>query len=133
MLTMKKPLSILLITAAMGASSVALAYDDSKKTYSSRGGFVGPSEKVITISDLQAMNLTSEDVPVTLKGNIKSRVSGDQYRFVDTKGKELVIKIESRAWGQLQVTPEMTVLLHGEAEKDSRGLEVEIDRVTKVK
>lgn len=128
---MRKPLSILVIASVMGLSSVIQAYDDSKKSYSSRGGFVGPSEKVIGISELEAMKLTSDDVPVTLKGTIKSRVSGDQYRFVDTKGKELVIKIESRAWGQLQVSPEMTVLLHGEAERDSRGLEVEIDRVTK--
>lgn len=97
-----------------------------------QGGFQGPNESITTVASLDSLSIVSDDQPVTLAGHIKSQVKGNHYRFADATG-EIVLEIDEDAWGTLQVTPDMQVILIGEAEKTVTGIEVEIDQVRQAK
>jgi uncharacterized protein (TIGR00156 family) len=117
------------IFAALASTLISLSA--ASQTQGTQGGFVGPTEQVTTIAELEAMTVLSKDKAITLKGYIKSQVAGEKYRFEEVGGKTIVLEIDEDAWGQLKVTPDMMVLLHGEAEREVGGLEIDIDRVTK--
>lgn len=112
-------------------ATTLLTLSTASQAQGNKGGFVGSTEQITTLSELEAMSVLSDDKAITLKGYIKSQVAGGQYRFEDSAGKTIVLEIDEDAWGQLKVTPEMMVLLHGEAEREFGALKIDIDKVTR--
>jgi len=111
---MKKIFLILL----MLSSSVSLA----KAQVS--GGFEGPvadAPKQITIQEALILN---DDDKVVLEGNIINSLGDEKYTFKDATG-EIIIEIDDEDWNGEKATPENTVVIFGEVDKD-------IDEPTKI-
>ncbi len=90
------------------------------------GGFKGPGTAVAATTVEAAANLPDNSI-VTLTGNIVSHVTGskDKYMFKDATG-EIRIEISKKRFRGQDVTPENTVRITGEVDKDF-GKSVEID------
>lgn len=94
------------------------------------GGFVGPNVSATTVE--QALKM-SDDTPVVLKGKITQGLGDEKYQFTDGTG-TIVVEIDDDEWRGITATPEDTVELRGEIDKDlMRTPEVDVDYVTIVK
>ena len=83
-----------------------------------RGGFHGPGETVRITTVAQAKSAW-DDTPVVLIGHIVSRAGGDHehYLFRDSTG-EIVVDIDDKLFMGRTVTPQTTVRLYGEVDKE---------------
>jgi uncharacterized protein (TIGR00156 family) len=106
------PILILTFVFVLGASHGAFA----------QGGFVGPSQSSTTVA--KALTLR-DDSYVTLTGNIVERQGKDKYLFKDSTG-TIYADIEDHKWSGLTVTPENTVEIQGEIDKDWNSVEVDV-------
>jgi uncharacterized protein (TIGR00156 family) len=80
-----------------------------------RAGFVGPSEQAImSVSEVRQLG---DDKAVVMKGSIEKHLSKDKYQFVDGTGR-VVVEIDGEEWRGQNVTPNDTVIIIGETEKD---------------
>ena len=93
------------------------------------GGFVGPSDS--NTNAAQAKSL-SDDTWVTLRGKIESRIGGDHYIFRDTTG-TINADIDHKRWNGQTITPQDTVEIQGEVDKDWNSVEIDVKQITKVK
>lgn len=82
------------------------------------GGFQGPvgGSQISTVS---AALKAWDDTPATLTGHITQRMAGsdDKYMFRDATG-EMLVDIDHELFVGRVVTPQTTVRLHGEVDKD---------------
>ncbi len=88
------------------------------------GGFSGSGQNnECTVK--QAKNMR-DDSPVTLTGKIVQRIKGDKYLFRDATG-EITIDIDDEDFRGLTVTPDNTVRIYGEVDKDfGRNSEIDV-------
>ena len=74
-----------------------------------------------------------DDTPVVLKGKVEKSLGNERYQFNDGTG-VIVIEVDNEDWRGLTVTPEDTVEIKGEIEKDMLSApEVDVDTVSLVK
>ncbi len=93
------------------------------------GGFSGPSD-VSVISVAEALKL-SDDTPVVLNGKIKKNLGKEKYLFSDGSA-DIVVEIDNEDWRGLNITPQDTIEIQGEIDKDfMKAPEVEVDVVIK--
>lgn len=78
------------------------------------GGFQGPGVATSTVADALKM---SDDTPVVLKGKIEKSLGNEKYQFNDGTG-TIVVEIDDDEWNGLNVTPENTVQITGEIDKE---------------
>lgn len=81
------------------------------------GGFAGPSgfdTKPMTVK--QALGL-SDNARVVLRGHIVNSLGDEKYTFSDGTA-EVVIEIDDEDWAGRQVTPETTIEIYGELDKE---------------
>lgn len=117
---MNKFLAVLALGVSFAAAGNAVAQK-------AGGGFVGPSIASTTVAEALKM---SDDTPVILKGKIVKSLGGEKYEFSDGTG-TIVADIDDKDWRGVTVTPENTVELRGEIDKDiMRAPEVDVDSVT---
>lgn len=96
-----------------------------------KGGFTGPGATNNTT--VQAAKGMRDDTHVTLTGNIVSRISGDKYLFRDATG-EITIEIDDDDFRGQNVSPDNTVRIFGEVEKDfGEPAEIDVDRLDVLK
>lgn len=81
--------------------------------------FMGPEVAGATATVAQA-NAASAGSYLTMTGNIVSHLREDYFLFRDATG-EIRVEIDNRVFRNQPVTPENTVRLHGEIDRDSRG------------
>ncbi|MDR3362052.1 MAG: YgiW/YdeI family stress tolerance OB fold protein [Desulfovibrio sp.] len=93
------------------------------------GGFSGPGIAPITVQ--QAMTLRDDSYAI-LRGNITQHLGKDKYLFKDTTG-HIHAEIDQDKWGGKTVTPQDTVEISGEIDKDWNSVEIDVDRVVVVK
>ncbi|MDR1395644.1 MAG: YgiW/YdeI family stress tolerance OB fold protein [Deltaproteobacteria bacterium] len=93
------------------------------------GGFSGPGLEQSTVE--QALTLR-DDAYVILRGNIIRHLGKDKYLFRDSTG-EINVDIDRDKWNGQNVTPENTVEIQGEIDKDWNSIEVDVDRLTLLK
>ena len=79
------------------------------------GGFAGPSAGVI-MTVQQALK-KADDTPVILKGHIVNSLGDEKYTFKDATG-EVIVEIDNEDWHGLKVTPEDTVEIAGDVDKE---------------
>lgn len=92
-----------------------------------RGGFSGPGASNNTT--VQAAKGMRDDTHVTLTGNIVSRIRGDKYLFRDATG-EITVEIDDDEFRGQNVSPDNTVRIYGEVEKDfGEPTEIDVDRL----
>ncbi|MBQ7609223.1 MAG: NirD/YgiW/YdeI family stress tolerance protein [Desulfovibrionaceae bacterium] len=82
------------------------------------GGFQGPGGSAGVTTVAQAKKAW-DDTPVVLTGHIVSRAGGDHehYIFRDSTG-EIVVDIDDKLFYGRTVTPQTTVRLYGEVDKE---------------
>lgn len=98
-------------------------------TQSQTGGFVGPNGSVTTVESAKSLR---DDAWVTLRGNIIERISDDTYQFKDASG-IINIEIDHKRWMGVSVTPQDTVEIQGEVDKDWNSVEIDVKQIRKVK
>ncbi|MDR1872528.1 MAG: YgiW/YdeI family stress tolerance OB fold protein [Deltaproteobacteria bacterium] len=93
------------------------------------GGFTGPGLSLTTVAE--ALKLP-DDSYAHLKGNIIRHLGKDKYLFSDATG-EINVDIDADKWHGQNVTPETTVEIKGEIDKDWNSVEVDVDQIAIVK
>ncbi len=85
------------------------------------GGFQGPGGQTGVTTVAQAKSAW-DDTPVVLTGHIVSRAGGDHdhYLFRDSTG-EIMVEIDDELFMGRTVTPQTTVRLYGEVDKELVG------------
>lgn len=89
------------------------------------GGFKGPGLSTISVAD--ALKL-SDDTAVVLEGQIEKSLGKEQYVFKDASG-SVTIEIDDDDWRGLNVTPQDTIVIKGEVEKDMFETEIDVDSI----
>ena len=91
------------------------------------GGFEGPSgvdKTPMTVK--QALDLR-DDAKVTLRGHIVNSLGDEKYTFSDGTA-EVIIEIDDEDWAGRKVTPENTVEIFGEVDKEMfKPTEIDVD------
>lgn len=128
---MKRTVTIILFVLALALSPYTTAFAKQQGGFqpsAAAGGFSGPGLSVSTVEQAKGMR---DDDRVVLRGNIIQHLGKDRYMFRDATG-TIRVEIDSDKWGGLTVTPDDTVELHGEVDKDWNSVEIEVNRVIKV-
>ncbi len=101
-------------------------------TASAAAQFVGPgtSEAPTTVQSI--LDNPQDDQTVTLQGMVLEKVGHEKYAFSDDTG-QIRIEIDDDVFPPQRVTPDMTVEIYGEVEKDFlRSPEVDVERMAVV-
>lgn len=99
-----------------------------------RGGPRGDHRGGFHIDSVAAAKNARDDAPVTLTGHIVRRLrpNDDEYVFRDHTG-EIRVEIDDRKFAGRRVTPEMTVRLFGEVDRNRKkkkgSVEIDVKRL----
>jgi uncharacterized protein (TIGR00156 family) len=89
-----------------------------------QGGFTGPStERMVTVA--QALE-AQDDTMVSITGKIVSSNGGEDYWFEDKTGR-ILVEIDAKLFGSQKVTPETSVTIIGEIDKDWTDISLEAE------
>jgi len=80
------------------------------------GGFEGPGVASSATTVKQALSM-SDDSMVVLVGKIVNSLGDEKYTFRDNTG-EVIIEIDDEDWHGVKVTPEDTIEIVGEVDKE---------------
>ncbi|MDG6895986.1 YgiW/YdeI family stress tolerance OB fold protein [Volucribacter amazonae] len=94
-----------------------------------QGGFVNTQQEISKVADSSKWK---DDQYILLEGNIVRQVGKDDFMFKDNTG-EIEVEIERRAWAGQTITPEDKVRLYAEVDKSWNKIEVEVNRIEKIK
>lgn len=111
-----------------GSGGSAGRFLHSSATQTQGGGFVGPNGSSTTVESAKSLR---DDAWVTLRGNIVERISDDLYVFKDATG-TINVDIDHKRWNGLTVTPQDTVEIQGEVDKDWNSVEIDVKQIRKV-
>lgn len=92
------------------------------------GGFTGPNGSLTTVEKAKTLR---DDTWVTLRGNITERISDDVYTFKDATG-TVHVDIDHKRWNGVTVSPQDTVEIQGEVDKDWNSVEIDVKQINKV-
>lgn len=110
---MKKALYILLATIIAASSAHAQLVSNTQPA----GGFEGPSAKPASeLTIKQALEMRDDSI-VALKGKIVNSLGDEKYTFRDATG-DIIIEIDDEDWKGIKVTPENTIEIVGEVDKE---------------
>lgn len=127
---MKKVAAILAVLAISATSAIAVnqgGFVDPNAP--AAGGFVGPTGTVTTAEKAKTF---ADDTWVTLRGKIEQRIGGDHYIFRDASG-TVNVEIDNKRWNGQTITPQDTVEIQGEVDKDWNSVEIDVKQINKVK
>ena len=94
------------------------------------GGFEGPSASQLAATTVQEALDLNDEAKVVLQGNIVNSLGDEKYTFKDSTG-EIVVEIDDEDWHGVKVTPEKTVEIIGEVDKDANEpTKIDVDAVT---
>lgn len=81
------------------------------------GGFEGPrAPSVAPMTVKQALDQRDDSI-VVLTGKIVNSLGDEKYTFRDDTG-DVIIEIDDEDWGGIKVTPENTIEIVGEVDKE---------------
>ncbi len=89
------------------------------------GGFQGPGLKSSTVAEALTY---SDDTPVVLVGQIERGLGDEKYLFKDASG-SVTVDIDHEDWRGQTVTPQDTVVIEGEVDKDFFKTEIDVDKI----
>ncbi|HAD4481819.1 TPA_asm: YgiW/YdeI family stress tolerance OB fold protein [Salmonella enterica subsp. enterica serovar Typhi str. CT18] len=128
---MKKLAAIVAVMALCSTPVLAAqqgGFSGPSATQTQGGGFVGPNGSSTTVESAKSLR---DDAWVTLRGNIVGRISDDLYVFKDATG-TINVDIDHKRWNGLTVTPQDTVEIQGEVDKDWNSVEIDVKQIRKV-
>jgi uncharacterized protein (TIGR00156 family) len=107
-----------------------MAKDGGFKDNSSKGGFTGPGLDLTSVKTALTMR---DDTDVVLKGKIIRSMGKEKYLFQDETG-EIVIDIDEHVWEGQNVTPDDTIQITGEIDKEfMNDAEVDVHSISILK
>ena len=121
---MKKTILALLAAVAVTASAQAQTAGgfapaqtaDGLAAAQTGGGFAGPGAGVSATTVAEALKLR-DDSFVTLRGRIVAGLGDEKYVFQDATG-SVTVEIDDDEWRGITVTPETTIEITGELDKE---------------
>ncbi|HCD7251617.1 TPA: YgiW/YdeI family stress tolerance OB fold protein [Citrobacter farmeri] len=128
---MKKLAAIVAVMALCSAPVLAAqqgGFSGPSTTQTQSGGFQGPNGSSTTVESAKSLR---DDTWVTLRGNIVERISDDLYLFKDATG-TINVDIDHKRWNGVTVTPQDTVEIQGEVDKDWNSVEIDVKQISKV-
>ncbi len=117
---------LLMTTFALVASSSVFSQGFTGNNAQTQSGFSGPTQGISTVKQVLDAGMFSDDMPVTLTGQIKASLGGEMYLFSDSTG-EVTVEIEHDKWWGQSATPTTKVQIMGEIDKDISGTKVDVD------
>ncbi|MBR1825413.1 MAG: NirD/YgiW/YdeI family stress tolerance protein [Alphaproteobacteria bacterium] len=94
------------------------------------GGFKGPSVNQSAVITVQEALNSNDEAKIVLQGNILNSLGDEKYTFKDAT-KEVVVEIDDEDWNGIKVTPEKTVEIVSEVDKDTNEpTTIDVDVVT---
>lgn len=81
------------------------------------GGFEGPGAPAVAPVTVEQALSMNDDAVVVLEGKIINSLGDEKYTFQDKTG-EIIIEIDDEDWHGVKVTPDNTVEIRGEIDKD---------------
>ena len=116
---MKKIFAVSALALALGMSGAASAQMVS-------GGFQGPGLAPMSVADALKLN---DDTAVVLVGQIERSLGDEKYLFKDASG-TVTVEIDNEDWRGLNVTPQDTVILNGEIDKEMfKDTKIDVDSI----
>lgn len=91
------------------------------------GGFSGPSISQISVAEAKKM---SDDTHVKLIGKIEKHLGSENYLFTDATD-SVIVEIDHDVWRGLEVSPDDTVIIYGEIDKNFFDFKIEADKILK--
>lgn len=86
--------------------------------------FQGPgAPKVTTVAEAKR---APDNTEVVLTGRITAKVRSDNYKFKDSTG-EIEVDIDDNLWRGRKVTPDTTIRISGEVDREAWGVEIDVD------
>ncbi|MBJ9164405.1 YgiW/YdeI family stress tolerance OB fold protein [Citrobacter farmeri] len=128
---MKKLAAIVAVMALCSAPVLAAqqgGFSGPSAMQTQSGGFQGPNGSSTTVESAKSLR---DDTWVTLRGNIVERISDDLYLFKDATG-TINVDIDHKRWNGVTVTPQDTVEIQGEVDKDWNSVEIDVKQISKV-
>ena len=128
---MKKLAAIVAVMALCSAPVLAAqqgGFSGPSATQTQSGGFQEPNGSSTTVESAKSLR---DDTWVTLRGNIVERISDDLYLFKDATG-TINVDIDHKRWNGVTVTPQDTVEIQGEVDKDWNSVEIDVKQISKV-
>ena len=115
-----------LITAACLASLMSTAAFAAYTGPNAGQVEAGAAQQVETV---KAALAAADDAPVVLEGQITKRIEKDDYEFTDATG-TVRVEIDHDKWpAGVEVSDKQRVRLIGEVDRDSKGVEIDVDRI----
>jgi len=119
-----------LIAAIIFVSGSAFADFNGPSAYPAGSGFNGGvNYSVSSIKDVMGMY---DDQIAVIQGNIVQRLSDDKFLFRDKTG-EMVVEIDYKYWGGLQVDEKNILELTGKVDRDYNSVTLDVFMVKKIK
>ena len=122
---------LLSLVAVTFIASMAFADFTGPSAYPAGQGFTSGSN-IYSVSSIKDVMGMYDDQIAVIKGNIIQRLSDDKYLFKDKTG-EMVVEIDYKYWGGLQVDEKDTLELTGKVDKDYNAVTLDVFMVKKVK
>lgn len=99
---------------AVSALALVLGMSGAASAQMAAGGFQGPGLAPMSVTDALKLN---DDTAVVLVGQIERSLGDEKYLFKDASG-TVTVEIDNEDWRGLNVTPQDTVILNGEIDKE---------------
>ena len=120
---MEKKMKKIFLTLLVMLASASIAKSQAM------GGFEGPSANQNATTVAEALKL-SDEANVTLTGQIVNSLGDEKYTFKDATG-EVIVEIDDEDWRGVKVTPENTVTINGEVDKEMfEPTKIDVDSVS---
>ena len=81
------------------------------------GGFEGQNANATLASTVAEALTLNDDANVVLTGKIINSLGDEEYTFRDATG-DIIIEIDDEDWNGVKITPEDTIEINGEVDKD---------------
>ncbi len=120
---MRNMLSVVTLAVVLGFASATVAQGFNGPVHT--GGFQGPGLSTSTVAEALKMG---DDTAVVLEGKIEQSLGGERYMFSDNTG-SVTVEIDDDDWRGLTVTPNDTVVIRGEVDKDFFKTEIDVDAI----
>lgn len=92
--------------------------------------FDGPGAQSQLTTVEAVANQANDDQTVQLQGSIIEQVGDEKYIFADDTG-EIRVEIDDELFRNQRITPDMTVAIYGEVEKDfMRSPEIDVEELS---
>lgn len=98
------------------------------QTQTKQGGFSADHTSVVTVKQAEDMR---DESWITVRGKLEKQIGDEDYLFRDQTG-TMKVEIDHKHWNGQTISPQDTVELTGELDKDFNSIEMDVKQVKKL-